>query len=132
MDIIDLRGNKLSLSAGPFVADLARYAEGILTEKAVKRRYPLAELGEAGVLADTADAADEASEIADLLERVEKLRDDINAVIDARVDITAATCEGVPRGVIRQVLTHGQYCVCNVLRDFSAENLAKAEAGKGS
>jgi hypothetical protein len=41
-NILDLHGNELSLSAGPFVSDLARFAEGILSEKAIRRRYPLA------------------------------------------------------------------------------------------
>jgi hypothetical protein len=48
------------------------------------------------------------------------LRADIDRIID-RVDDVASTCDGVPKGVIRQDITRHETCRCAVMRRFVAE-----------
>ena len=43
LEITDLHGNQISLAAGNFISDLARFSEGILSERAIRRRYTLDE-----------------------------------------------------------------------------------------
>jgi len=48
-----------------------------------------------------------------LEERIKDLRTEIEAIIEARVDTVAETSPGVPRGVIRNLLTaRAPACAC--------------------
>lgn len=65
-------------------------------------------------------------------ERVKAIRDEIDAIIDARVVAEATTCPGVPAGVLRNLITRGLGCQCAVYLDLMAQDAAEAEAQRGA
>ncbi|UPJ65973.1 hypothetical protein IVB23_00855 [Bradyrhizobium sp. 191] len=62
-------------------------------------------------------------------ERVNAIRDEIDAFIDARVAEIGKTCPGVPSGVIRNSITRGLGCQCAAYLELKAKD---AEAQKGA
>jgi hypothetical protein len=57
-----------------------------------------------------------------LEERIRQIRAEIEAVIDARVNVVARESPGVPPGVIRNLLTaHAPACPCTQYLELSAK-----------
>ena len=57
-----------------------------------------------------------------LEERIQQIRAEIEAVIDARVDLVASESPGVPPGVIRNLLTaRAPACPCSQYLELNAK-----------
>lgn len=71
-----------------------------------------------------------------LEDRIAVLRDEIDALVDARAGEIAKTCPGVPIGVIRSLTTKHSQCRCAVYLDLKAADdqaaARAAEAEKGA
>jgi hypothetical protein len=55
-----------------------------------------------------------------LPERIELLRADIDAFIDARVEAERASCPGIPAGALRNMLVRGS-CQCEAYLQLTKE-----------
>lgn len=56
-----------------------------------------------------------------LEERINTLRADLDAAIDAKVAEIAKECPGVPAGVIRSSITRGMGCQCNAYLEMKSK-----------
>ncbi|UPJ31014.1 hypothetical protein [Bradyrhizobium sp. CW1] len=66
-------------------------------------------------------------------ERINAFRGEIDAFIDARAAKIKETCEGVPVGVIRNLLTaRSGGCQCAAYLELMSKDAAEAEAQKGA
>lgn len=60
-----------------------------------------------------------------LEERIRKLREEIDAIVDARVDETATDSPGIPKEVLRQMLTaRATGCQCSQYLQLTKESAA--------
>lgn len=56
-----------------------------------------------------------------LPERIAAIREEIDELIDARVEIERAQCPGIPAGVLRNMMT-ARGCHCEVLLEIAAKD----------
>jgi hypothetical protein len=58
-----------------------------------------------------------------LLERIEALQEEINDIIDSRIDDLAKATLGVPKGILRAMLLHkGNGCLCAAYKAMKEEH----------
>lgn len=59
-----------------------------------------------------------------LEERINTLRADLDAAIEAKVAEIAKECPGVPAGIIKNSITRGMGCQCNAYLEMKSKEAA--------